>query len=146
MENIPNTYYKRAAEICDEFPYIDVPDIAGILYADEKARPLELNQPEDPAHIEQRRGRKKHRRVVLDDDRSFSFNNSVEMYRTFGILDQYNAFQNLRHRGVGNGIVEKEANAVKDILKKDCGLCIRTYSAYDFSGEWKTINFGEGEA
>jgi len=139
MENIPNIYYKRAAEICDKFPHVEFPDIAGILYADEKARPLELNQPEDPARIE-------HRRVVLDDDRSFSFNNAVEMFRTFGILDQYNAFQNLRVRGIGNGIVEKEANAVKDILKKDCGLCVRTYSAYDFGGEWKTVNFGEGAA
>ena len=90
---------------------------------------------------ESRHGRKRHRRVILDDNKSYSADNALDLFRNFGVLDHYPTFHSSTN-GKRRGVVEKEAYVFRDILKKERGICLVSYSAYDFDGTWKTIELG----
>lgn len=90
---------------------------------------------------ESRHGRKRHRRVILDDNKSYSADNALALFRNFGVLDHYPTFHSSTN-GKRRGVVEKEAYVFRDILKKERGICLVSYSAYDFDGTWKTVELG----
>ena len=109
--------------------------------AEKKTSALNLQPELDlPSRVkESRHGRKRHRRVILDDNTSYSADNALDLFRTFGVLDQYPTFHSSTNGRTRSGVVEKEAYVFRDILKKERGICLKSYSAYDFDGTWKTI-------
>lgn len=164
-KNIPNDFYKQAAEICDKLPDIPFPDIALVLFIRDQylqknfclvdaitGKPVESLSDyiadEEPAEKIHRtyKGRKpytrrerKHYVEAVVDGKEYTAKSKIILFAQLGIKEEYEKRQ---HTSVlpfiNKSIVEIEYEFLKFTLEK-YGSKLESYSAYDFDGQFKTI-------
>lgn len=155
MKNtIPAPYYKRAAEIMVEIPDVNFFDIVAVLYAHDtwiakqtkQSEPI--NEPEETAEKIHRtyKGRKpysrrerKHYVEAVVDGKEYTAKSKIILFTQLGIKDEYEKRQHTSVLPFINAsIVEIEYEFLKATLEK-YGSKLESYSAYDFDGQFKTI-------
>lgn len=155
MKNtIPAPYYKRAAEIMVEIPDVNFFDIVAVLYAHDTwiAKQTKqfapINESEEPVEKIHRtyNGRKpysrrerKHYCEAVVDGKEYTANSRTNLFSQLGINDEYDRRQHTSVLPyVKASIVEIEYEFLKTTLEK-YGSKLESYSAYDFDGQFKTI-------
>lgn len=151
---IPSLFYKRAAQLMDVLPEIKFMDIVKVLYEHNRLSGMVereeemLNETEPPVDKIHRtyNGRKpysrrerKHYCEAVVDGKEYTAKSKTILFAQLGIKDEYEKRQ---HTSVlpfiNKSIVEIEYEFLKFTLEK-YGSKLESYSAYDFDGQFKTI-------
>ena len=151
---IPSLFYKRAAQLMDVLPEIEFMDIVKVLYEHNRLSGMVereeemLNETKEPAKKIHRtyNGRKpysrrerKHYCEAVVDGKEYTANSRTNLFSQLGIKDEYDRRQHTSVLPyVKASIVEIEFELLKTTLEK-YGSKLESYSAYDFDGQFKTI-------
>ena len=155
-QKIPNSYYRRAAQIMDEVPDVDFMSIVAILYANDTwiakkeeqtstptSKPEEVKPESEPKKRAfygrrpyDRRGRLHYREAVIDG-KEYTGTSLKSLFLQLGIADEYRKRPRI-NIFTKESIVKTEYLMLSEVLKNYASK-LESYSAYDFNGQFKTI-------
>lgn len=149
---IPATYYKRAAEIMSEIPDVDFMNIVSVLYANDiyAKRQNELlssiSEPEPVSEKEheptenKRLHRKRPVRAVIDG-KQYVAPSRYDLLLQLGISECY---YELYHAGRKQTTLHEEAERFARKLKNMLGVTVTEYMSYGFDGKFYRVVLNNG--
>lgn len=136
---IPATYYKRAAEIMGDLPDVDFMNIVAVLFAHDTwidrqnalVQPIPEPKPaEEPEPAKNKRlGRKRTVRAVIDG-KTYGASSRYDLLCQLGISDCYDELFHCGRKQTIREEAERFAEKLKDLL----GVTLSDYVSYDFGG------------
>jgi len=146
---IPATYYKRAAEIMSDLPNVDFMNIVAVLFAHDTwidrqnalVQPIPELPPEkeaEPAY-NKRMSRKQNVRATIDG-KMYAAPSHYDLLRNLGVAECYNE---LFHCG-RKQTVKEEAERFARKLKSLLDVTVTEYMSYGFDGKFYRIVLKDG--
>lgn len=155
-QKIPSSFYRRAAQIMDEAPDVDFMSIVTVLYTYDRwiakqseqtsapvPKPKEVKPESEPKkrafygkRPADRRGRLHYREAVIDG-KEYTGTSLRSLFLQLGISDEYSKRPRINN-SMKENVVKLEYLTLSEILK-NYGSKLESYSAYDFDGQFKTI-------
>lgn len=151
MNQIPASYYKRAAEIMSNIPDVDFMNIVTVLYAhdtwiakqnetNEQKFSLASNENEPNKTPMQFHRRGRHReRITMINGYTKVYPNMASMFRENGLKRKANSCLP-HHNPSADEFVKREAELVFQAFQ-EVGKHLSEYKLFDFDGNLRAFNF-----
>jgi len=143
-ETIPNEIFKRAAKLCDKFPTVDFMTLAAIINAYSEQYLIVIPQEqrsEEQAELPFAKKRMRPRkRVLVLDGITLTFKCLKSIFDVYEISEEYNKRPAPTQCIKVRDVVKEEASFFKEFFYKK-GKNLSAYSAYNFNGEFQTVEF-----